>query len=81
VFLHCLMRPYDVVTVRGIELGRVRGVRHLATGTTLAYSTRATVLDRLARNPRAVGELWIECPESLVDPLATVLELELDRSA
>jgi alpha-L-fucosidase len=77
IFLHCLLQPYDLVTVRGIEAARVRAVRHLATGKPLAFEARLTVADRLAMNPRAVGELWIRCPKELVDPLATVIELEM----
>jgi alpha-L-fucosidase len=76
IFLHLLARPYDEVAVRGIAVARVRAVRHLATGTDLEHRARVSALDRAIRNPDPVGELRIRVPEGLLDPLATVVELE-----
>ncbi len=76
VYVHCLMRPYDVVTVRGLHVRKVRRVTALATGEDLAFTTRISAMDRLL-NPDPVGELHITVPDRLVDPLATVLALDL----
>ena len=75
-YLHLLARPYDTVTVRGLPVRRVAGVRHLATGAELAFTTRCAILDAmLGRDP--MGEVVIEVPEALVDPLATVIAVDL----
>jgi alpha-L-fucosidase len=77
IFLHLLQRPYDTVTVRGLPIRHVRGVRELRTGTALAYRTRCAVADQLF-NSDPNGELIITVPEALIDPLATVVEVDLD---
>jgi alpha-L-fucosidase len=77
IFLHLLQRPYDTVAVRGLPIRHVRAVRELRTGTSLAFRTRCAVADQLF-NSDPNGELIITVPEVLVDPLATVLEVELD---
>jgi alpha-L-fucosidase len=76
LYLHCLSRPYDAVTVRGMRVRRVRGARALGTGEPLRTSARCPVLDQLF-HPDPEGELTIEVPERAIDPLATVLEVEL----
>jgi alpha-L-fucosidase len=76
VFLHLLMRPYDSVSVRGVPVKRVRAVRELSRGRALAHRSRTTILDQMV-NPDPLGELTIAVPEELVDPLATVIELEI----
>jgi alpha-L-fucosidase len=73
-------RPYESVTVRGIRTRRVRAVRDLATGTPLAHRERLAALDELI-NSDPEGELVIDVPERLVDPLATVIEVELRPDA
>ncbi|HUI26452.1 MAG TPA: alpha-L-fucosidase [Candidatus Kryptonia bacterium] len=78
VFLHLLLRPYDSVSVRGVRVKRVRAVRELRTGTALRYRTRCTVMDTLF-NQDPQGELIIAVPEPLIDPLATVIEIEFER--
>ncbi|HET6303607.1 MAG TPA: alpha-L-fucosidase, partial [Myxococcota bacterium] len=77
IFLHLLARPYEEIAVRGVPVRRVRAVRHLATGAALEHRERISALDRALRNPDPVGELRIRVPEALLDPLATVLELEI----
>jgi alpha-L-fucosidase len=77
VFLHLLARPYEEITVRGVPVRRVRSVRQLATGAALEHRERIAALDRALRNPDPVGELRIAVPESLLDPLATVIELQI----
>jgi len=76
LYLHLLQRPYDTVTVRGLPIRRVRAARELRTGTALAVRTRCSVADQLF-NADPNGELIVTVPEALLDPLATVIEVEL----
>ena len=76
VFLHLLMRPYETVTVRGVPIRRVRSIRALADGRELAFDTRCAILDQLL-NSDPMGELTISVPEDVLDPLATVLAIEI----
>jgi alpha-L-fucosidase len=76
VYLHLLMRPYETVTVRGVPIRRVRSVRALADGRELAFDTRCAILDQLL-NSDPLGELTISVPEDVLDPLATVLAVEI----
>jgi len=78
-YLLCLMRPYDVVTVRGVPVKRVRAATELASGTELEFTSRVGVLASLSGDP--IGELRIEFPDALVDPLATVIALDIDDPA
>ena len=77
LYLFCLARPYEQVAVRGLSVRRVRGVRAVGTGRELVYSARTTVADQLF-NPDPTGELVIRVPEAVLDPLATVLRVDLD---
>jgi alpha-L-fucosidase len=76
VFLHLLMRPYESVSVRGVPVRRVRAVRELASGRALEHRSRTTILDGMV-NADPLGELTIRVPEDVLDPLATVIELEI----
>ncbi|MGH7786073.1 MAG: alpha-L-fucosidase [Candidatus Binatia bacterium] len=76
IYLHLLMRPYESVVVRGIAIRHVRGVRELRSGTALTFRTRCSVADQIL-NSDPSGELVIDVPEALLDPLATVLEVEM----
>lgn len=76
-YLHLLMRPYETVTVRGVPIKHVRGVRVLATGRALEFTTRCSIMDQFF-NPDPNGELTIHVPEDALDPLATVLAIELE---
>ncbi|HTO71147.1 MAG TPA: alpha-L-fucosidase [Myxococcota bacterium] len=76
VYLHLLSRPYETVTVRGVPIRRVRGARALAGGRTLEFEKRCSVLDRMF-NADPLGEIAIRVPEEVIDPVATVLELEI----
>jgi alpha-L-fucosidase len=76
IYLQLLMRPYDAVTVRGVPIRRVKSVRELSSGTQLAFSGRCSVIDQLL-NSDPMGELTIQVPESVLDPLATVLAVEI----
>lgn len=74
-YLHLLMRPYETVAVRGFPVKRVTDVRELATGRELNYTTRCAILDQLL-NSDPMGELTIEVPKDVIDPLATVIAVE-----
>lgn len=76
-YLHLLMRPYETVTVRGIPIRHVKRVRVLASGRELEFSTRCAIIDQFF-NPDPKGELTIQVPEEVVDPLATVLAVEME---
>jgi alpha-L-fucosidase len=75
VYLHLLMRPYDAVDVRNLPVRRVRAVRELASGRTLAFSRQTGVIEGLAPDPR--GTITVEVPAELVGDEATVLVVEL----
>jgi alpha-L-fucosidase len=75
IFLHLLMRPYDAVTVRGVPVRRVRGVRALGNGASLPWTSRVAVVDRLF-NTDPLGELRITVPETAIDPCATVIAID-----
>jgi alpha-L-fucosidase len=75
-YLHLLMRPYETVTVRGVPINQVKSVKVLASGQELAFTTRCAIIDQWF-NPNPLGEVTIEVPEEVVDPLATVLALEM----
>lgn len=75
IYLHCLWRPYEDVVVRGLPVRRV-SARHLATGRDLKVRTRATAAEEIgSRDP--IGEVFIELPEELIEPHATVIELQI----
>jgi alpha-L-fucosidase len=76
LYLHLLQRPYDTVTVRGVPIRHVAAVRELRSGAALSFRTRCAVADQLF-NADPSGELIITVPEALLDPLATVIEVEL----
>ncbi len=75
IYLHCLWKPYEDVVVRGLRVRRV-SARHFASGRALNVRTRATAAEEIgSRDP--VGEVFIELPEDLVEPHATVIELQI----
>ncbi len=77
LFLHLLSRPYETVTVRGIPIRKVRGVRVLATGAPLEHRARCSVIDTMF-NENPTGEVTITVPASVLDEYATVLEVEFE---
>jgi alpha-L-fucosidase len=78
VFAFLLMRPYETVSIRGIRVRRVAGVRVLSTGDELSFTTNATAEQELFSRSDAIGEVVIEVPERVIDPLATVLEISIE---
>jgi len=77
LYLHVLSRPYDSVTVRGLPIRRVRRVIELRSGAVLESSGRCPVIDELF-NADPTGQLTIRVPEPVLDPLATVIAVDLD---
>lgn len=77
VFLHLLSKPYETVTVRGLQVKRVQAASDLATGTALTARSRVSVIDQILRNADPFGELTITVPDSAIDEVATVIEVEL----
>ena len=78
-YLHLLMKPYETISVRGISIKQVKSVKIVGSNEPLTYSTRCSILDELTQ-PDPQGELTITIPESAIDPLATAIAIELDRS-
>ena len=78
-YLHLLMKPYETISVRGMPIRRIKSVRLVESGQTLTYTPRCSVIDQLTQ-PDPKGELIITVPESVVDPLATVISVELASS-
>ena len=78
VFLHCVMRPYEQVSVRGVPIKRVVSAK--VGDHELHVRGRATAEQELiSRDP--IGEVLIEVPEALIDPIATTIALEITPSA
>ncbi len=75
-YLHLLMKPYEAISVRGLPIKRIAGVRSLKTNQPLEYSTRCAILDSM-QNPDPIGELTIQVPADVIDPNATVLVVDL----
>jgi alpha-L-fucosidase len=75
VYLHLLMRPYETVTVRGLPVRRVRGVRELRSGEPLKHTVRTSIPDLFSEDPH--GEVVVTVPPEIVDDNATVLALDL----
>jgi len=75
VYVFCLMRPYESVSVRGIPIKRVERVTVLGTGAALGFSTRTGVIEQLTWDPD--GEVTITVPERELDRFATVLAIDL----
>jgi len=51
-------------------------VRELSSGRALEHRGRTSILDQMA-NADPLGELTIRVPKDVLDPLATVIELEI----
>ncbi len=80
IYLHALMRPYEAVSVRGVPIRRIASVRALATGAELLHTARCSVIDELL-NADPFGELTISVPESVIDPYATVIAVDINPTS
>ncbi|MEM1133568.1 MAG: alpha-L-fucosidase [Pseudomonadota bacterium] len=77
--LYCdlLMQPVAPVSVRGVPVHHLQRVQALGHSDALHYEIRIPVMDELM-NVDGMGEVIIDVPEALRDPIATVLVLEFD---
>jgi alpha-L-fucosidase len=75
IFVFCLLRPYDTVTVRSLPVKRVARVLVLGTGAPLTFSTRTGVIEQLMPDPD--GDVTIVVPERELDEYATVIAIDL----
>jgi hypothetical protein len=72
-----LMQPVAPVSVRGVPVQHIKRVSILGDDATLPFETRIPVMDELM-HADGPGELVIDVPVALRDPVATVLVLEFD---
>ena len=72
-YLFLLMRPYESVSVRGVPIKRVERVGVLG-GEQLSFTVNATAEQELMGGD-PIGEVVVDVPERVLDPVATVLEL------
>lgn len=75
VYLHCVMKPYESVSVRGVKVRRVGEARPLSSKIPLKVRRRIAAADMLF-NSDPVGELVILTPDSALDSLATVIAVD-----
>jgi alpha-L-fucosidase len=75
VYLHLLMRPYETISVRGVRIKKVRSVRTLAPASELRFTSNCSAADALF-NSDPIGEIVIEIPERMIDPIATVIAID-----
>jgi alpha-L-fucosidase len=75
IYLHCTARPYEQVVVRGMPVKRVTA-KHLASGEPLQVRARATAEQELMSSD-PTGEVIIAVPDRLIEPHATVIELQI----
>jgi alpha-L-fucosidase len=71
------MKPYEQISVRGIPIKQVKSVSVLADGTPLHFTSRCAIIDSLF-NVNPLGELIIDVPESVINPYATVICIDID---
>ena len=76
-YLHCLSRPYETITARGLPIRRVKGAFELCSRTALDFTTRCPIIDELF-NADPTGEVTIRVPAHLLDDLATVVALDVE---
>ena len=78
LYLHLLMKPYETISVRGMPLKRIQSVSVLGTNDALDYTSRCPIMEQFQPDP--TGELIITVPESVIDPDATVVAIEIQFS-
>lgn len=59
-----------------MPIKRIKSVKLVGSWQTLDYTQRFSLIDQLTQ-PDPRGELIITVPESVIDPLATVISIEL----
>ena len=82
LYLHLLMKPYENVTLRGVQVNAVNTVRILANGKKLGYSKHMAVSDQVMEAygyKDIVGDLLIDVPHSVLDDYATVIAVDFEK--
>jgi alpha-L-fucosidase len=77
LYLHLTSRPYESVAARGMPVNRVERVSVLGDGRELSFTVHPRLSDIHARTLDPLGELRIQVDSSLLDPLCTVLAVDL----
>jgi alpha-L-fucosidase len=77
LYCHLLMQPVAPVSVRGVPVQHLQSVRVLGHDDVLPFEIRIPVLDELM-HVDGPGEVVIDVPAALRDPVATVLVLDFD---
>jgi alpha-L-fucosidase len=77
IYLHCVTRPYDSVSMRGVRVRHAKSARIVGTREELKTHRRIAAGDMLF-NQDPVGELIIEVPEKSIDPIATVIAVDFE---
>jgi alpha-L-fucosidase len=77
LYLHLTSRPYESAVVRGMPVNRVERVSLLGDGQPLPFTVQPRLSDIHARTLDPLGELRIHVDPALLDPLCTVLAVDL----
>ena len=77
MFVHCLMRPYESVSVRGVRVRRAKAAHIAGSGAELKLHRRIAASDMLF-NQDPVGELIIDVPENQLDSISTVIAIDFE---
>ena len=72
LYLHLVMRPIEQVIVRGIPVGRVTGIRLLATGEQLPFEVSFEVHEQSAAGEEPSGEIRIPAPAASGAPIDVI---------
>ena len=75
IFCHMLWRPYEDVSIRGLPVRRIRSISEMGSGRELDFTARTGIVEGLTQDP--VGEVTVAVPADVVDPVATVLEIQI----
>ncbi|MEY9844148.1 alpha-L-fucosidase [Streptacidiphilus sp. MAP5-3] len=79
VYLHLVTRPYERVTVRGLRVSRVERVTLLDGDRDLPWRVQPRLKDVHSGTDDPTGELHIDIRGTELDPLCTVLAVDLRR--
>jgi alpha-L-fucosidase len=77
IYLHLTARPYERVVVRDLPVRRVRRAALLADGRPLHWTAHPRLKDIHSHSPDPSGEIHIEITDEDLDPLSTVVVLDL----
>ena len=77
LFVYCIMRPWDAITLAGIPVNRIDDVRVVGTQESLTFTTAASLpeVHRGAVDP--LGELEIRIPSHVADSFMPVIAVHI----